>query len=330
MTEPAVFDVIDIMTGYQQSAALAAAVQLGVFDELAERPLDAEELASALGATPLGIRALLDSLVGLSVLSRHDGIYHAGPVASRLRASGDLRLVAEKEAFFARVWLDLAESIRTGRPQLDPWQARIRSDPDQAKRFLRALVVLADQTGPDLAQLPGFVAGAKIADLGGGLGSYAVPLAAAGGNVTLFDLPQVISWAKAEISVSSSFEPPSDRLSFIACDLLASPLNPEIDDEYDIVLLSHLLHDLDDEDAVRVLRVARQICAPSGQVAVFELPGDPPGSFGPLFDLMMQVETRGRARRVDELAGLMQEAGLQDVSLVKKFARPHAVLIAHC
>ena len=92
------------------------------------------------------------------------------------------------------------------------------------------------------------------------------------------------------------------------------------------MLLSHLLHDLDDGDAATVLALASTIARPGGSVVVFELPGDPPGAFGPLFDLMMQVETAGSARRIDELVAMMEAAGLVDVAEVPGTRRPHGIL----
>ena len=98
---------------------------------------------------------------------------------------------------------------------------------------------------------------------------------------------------------------------------------------FDLVVLSHLLHDLDDVDAAEVLDVAVRVAGPGGSVVVFELPGDPPGAFGPLFDLMMRVETPGAARRVDELVDLLAAAGCHDVAEVPGTGRPHVVLRGH-
>ncbi|MGY4709162.1 methyltransferase [Mycolicibacterium sp. CBM1] len=321
-----VFDVIDTMTGYQPAAALTAAARLGVFDVLGDAPLPADAVTERLGTEPLATRALLDALTGLGLLTVDSGRYQAVPVARRLRADGDLRLIAEKEAFFANAWLSLADSVRTGRPRLDPWRTRLAADPDQVREFLRALIVLARETGPDLTRLPGVGPGAKIADLGGGLGSYAAPLAAAGARVTLIDLPPVAAWARdhlAEFGVG-------EMVDVREVDLLASGAADRAGTEggYDVVLLSHLLHDLDDTDCAAVLQVSAALCRPGGQVVVFELPGDPPGTFGPMFDLMMRVETAGRARRSEEFIELLRAAGLTDVHESSDYQRPHGVFIA--
>ena len=320
-----VFDAIDVMTSYQHAATLTAGARCGVFDVLADRSLTWAETADELGTDPSATRALLDALVGLDLLDL-DGAerYRAGPVAARLGARGDLRLIVEKEAFLARQWLDLERSVRSGRPQMAPWRERLASDPDQVREFLAALVVLARETGPDLAHLLDVAPGTTVADLGGGLGAYAVPLAAAGADVTLVDLAPVIDWAHDELTRQDPTV--RGRIRLCAADLLDDDAVDRTGAGHDIVVLSHLLHDLDEVDATAVLDLARRITRPGGSVVVFELPGDPPGSFGPLFDLMMRVETPGAARRVDELVDLLTAAGIADIGEVPGTGRPHVVL----
>lgn len=320
-----VFGVIDLMTGYQAAATLTAAARLGVFDALETGPADAVATAAALGTDPSATAALLDSLVGLALLNRCGELYETTVMARRLTHTGDLRLVAEKEAFFARVWLDLADAVRTGKPLVAPWQQRLATDPEQARQFLRALVVLARETGPDLTGLPGFAPGVSVADLGGGLGSYAVPLATAGASVTLVDLPPVTKWVAEEIA--SADPNVRARITITEADLLAADAASAVGGGCDLVLLSHLLHEFDDADCARVLQLATAICRPGGSVVVFELPGDPPGAFGPMFDLMMRVETPGRGRRTEEFVAMLTDAGLAEVRVLDEFARPHGVVV---
>ncbi|MEQ6901289.1 methyltransferase dimerization domain-containing protein [Nocardioides sp. YIM 152588] len=340
MSDPGVFGVIDLMTGYQQAAALTAAARVGVFDLLSAEPLPADEVSGRLGTDPATTVALLDSLAGLGLVTATPAVpttvYVATPTSRRLAAGGDLRLVAEKEAFFAGVWQSLEATIRTGERQIDSWRSRLDADPAQSLNFLRALVVLARETGPDLTRLPGVRPGARVADLGGGLGSYAVPLAAAGASVTLADLPPVVAWADEELAGLASTDPEArERISLTAVDLLgpdaeavlAAPA--ESGGGYDVVLLSHLLHEVDDADAARLVALAAALVRPGGTVVAFELPGDPAegplAAFGPMFDLMMRIETGSRARRFAEFEALLRGAGLGDVRRLD-FALPAGVV----
>jgi hypothetical protein len=322
------YDVLGIMGGYQGAAALTAACQLGVFDALADGPLGHDEVAAMLATDTSATRALLDALVGLDLLRASqpaDGAYALTDDGRRLTAGGDLRLVAMKEAFFARVWLDLGESVRTGKARIAPWTERLVADPDQSRAFLRALVVLARETGLDVTALPGVIEGARVADLGGGLGSYAVPLAEAGAQVTLVDLPTVTAWAHEELD---DLDPDvRDRITLAPVDLLAPGAADRIGAGYDLVVLSHLLHEFDDAGCATVLAAARTITCPGGRVAVFELPGDPESPIGPMFDLMMKVETGASARRLGEVVALLERAGLTEIQVSADHPLPHGVVV---
>ncbi|GAA2719887.1 class I SAM-dependent methyltransferase [Actinocorallia aurantiaca] len=306
------FELIDAMTGYQPAAVIAAACRLGVFDALGDAPREAAALAAELGLAPAPTGTLLASLTALGLLGPGNALT---PLSERLRTGADLELLVRKESFFARVWTDLDPTIRTGEPRLAPWAERLEREPRVARDFLAALVTLARETGPDLTALPEFAPGRRVLDVGGGLGSYAVPLAAAGADVTLVDLPRVVDWARAELP---------RNVKTLAADVLNEPSCGVEPGSADTVLISHLLHDLTDEQCVRVLRGARAALAPEGRVVIVEIPGDSPGTMGPLFDLMMQVEAPGRARTPEALRGLLAIAGL---SGIREAAYPRPVLV---
>ncbi|GAA2234887.1 acetylserotonin O-methyltransferase [Herbiconiux moechotypicola] len=338
------YDVLDILTGYQPAAALATAVRLGVFDAVlagagvadadpdgragaasavagvdSGAGVSANEVAERCGSAPAATRALLDALVGLRLLAAADGppderSYLPTPIAARLSRGGDLVDLVGKESYLAGEWQQLHRAVQSGTPTIAPWRARVADDPETARSFLRALVTLARLTGPDLAALPELTAtmppGARprhVVDVGGGLGSYAVPLAGAGASVTLVELPAVAAWAAEDTAATPG-------VTVLAADVLADG-EPSLGvpaGTADAVLVSHLLHDLDDAAAALLLARARAALAPSGALVVLEIPGDAaglPGAFGPLFDLMMQIETPGRARLAPELIRMLEAAG---------------------
>lgn len=310
------YGLIDLITGYQPAAAISAASRLGVYDALTDTPQTLAQIAQKANLAEPPLQALLDALAGCGVVqSRSDGYLHTA-LSARITSGGDLTDLVAKEAFFARVWTDLDETVRTGSPRLAPWRERILSEPDVAQFFLRALITLAVYTGPDLTRLDAFAAGNAVADFGGGFGSYATRLADAGVHVTLVELPVVSQWATAFMGPESSVE-------VLAGDLLTGPVVPP--GSVDTVLVSHLIHDLSDDDALTVLASAMAALRTGGTVVVVELPGDGEGSFGPLFDLMMQIETDGRARSEPELERLLIDSGFEQITN-EGYPRPVAVL----
>lgn len=304
------FRVLEILTGYQGAAMVAAAARLGIFDALGDAPRSPAEVATELGVAPRPLAALLAALAELDIVSSSESGFRATETSRRLGSSGDLGLVVRKEAFFATVWNDLDRVVRAGAPLLDPWRERVAHDPSTAREFLAALVTLARVAGPDLTALPQLATPARVLDIGGGLGSYAVPLAAAGHLVTLVELPGVADWARQELEDTT--------VTVVAADAVAPDefgANPHDSVALvdligaDVVLLSHIIHDLADEDASALVATAARLLRPGGTVVVLEYPGDESGFFGPTFDLMMQLETAGRARTASEIRALLANRG---------------------
>ena len=70
-------------TAFWGSKTLLSAVELGVFTQLADGPLDAETLRQRLGLHPRSAQDFFDALVALGVLERHDDRYANTPEADR-------------------------------------------------------------------------------------------------------------------------------------------------------------------------------------------------------------------------------------------------------
>jgi SAM-dependent methyltransferase len=314
------FALMDLLTGYQQAAVIASGVRLGMFDALAAAEgSTAEQLAAAVGTAPAPTAVLLATWERLG-LATGGPTWSLTPAGHRLSGFTGLALVSLKEAFFARVWTDLDDTIRTGVPRLASWQQRLADDPAQCRLFLRALRVIAEVTGPDLTAHPAFGPGTTVLDAGGGFGSYAVPLARAGAQVTIAELAEVAAWARAELA-EEVVAPGS--LTVIADDL---SLPGEVGD-FDAVLLSHVLHDLNDDQGVALLSGLRTRVRPGTALVVFELAGNSPGLIGPTFDLMMMIEGPGRARTAEGLIRLLRDAGWTQVEEYPA-RRPHVLVQA--
>jgi len=70
-------ELFTMMTAYKQTSVLKAGIQLGVFDHLADGPVDAETVAAALGAAPRGVRVLLDALAAIETTHEVRVLYAA-------------------------------------------------------------------------------------------------------------------------------------------------------------------------------------------------------------------------------------------------------------
>ncbi|HSF86676.1 MAG TPA: methyltransferase [Acidimicrobiia bacterium] len=314
---------LDLLTGYQPAMAIIAARRLRLFDALSATPQGLDEIATVLGADDGALGALLRALVGIGLVTQDDAGYSATTfVTSHLADDRDLALVVDKEDYFARAWLSLDEVARSGRPALDPWRHRIEGDPETASMFLEALNVLAEHTGPPLWELPELRSAKRILDVGGGFGFYANRLASSGATVVLVDLPEVIEMLARRLSPI-----PAGSVELVAADVMAAPSCGVPPGSVDAALVSHMLHDLSEAEGIRLLQRVILAVKPGGSVVVNDFAGEVgPGAFGPMFDVMMRVETGGAAYPLATLRSTLESAGLQKVQ-VAGFPEPATVLI---
>lgn len=308
-----VFTFIDLLTGYQPAMVIMAAQRLSVFDALGQEPTQLTEIASELGVDALALGSLLESLVGLGLArGSADGYTATSFTAGRLVDGSDMALVIGKEAFLAGAWLSLDKAVQSGSPILAPWRSRLVNDPETAHQFLDALNVLAHHTGPQPWTFPEMAPGKKVLDVGGGFGHYARHLVEAGSSVVLVDYPEVIEAARQRLR-----DVPESSLELIATDLLTEPSCGVERGSMDAALVSHMLHDLSIGDGIELLARVAAALKPGGTVVVNDFAGDAgPGAFGPLFDVMMRVETGGAAYPLDVLVSMVEDAGFGDVVVI--------------
>jgi hypothetical protein len=321
-SEPVGGDLLALLTGYQVPAIVTAAQRVELFDAFDGAAASAETIAERIATAYQPTRALLDSLVAVGLVQREPEGYTLAPqAAADLGRHGALARVVDKEAVFARLWLDLDQVIRTGTPLLAPWRERLHTDPEGARAFLEALDVLAERAGPPLHRLPELAPGRHVVDVGGGLGAYARQLVCAGCTVTLVDLPVVAAWARQHLAELAP------RITVVAADAVADPACGVAPASHDAAVVSHVVHDLPEPQAVAVLTGAAAAVRTGGHVVVNDYAGDRgPDAFGPLFDMMMQVETGGRAYPEAALGEMMVNAGLRRIRRAP-FAEPWTVLV---
>jgi hypothetical protein len=71
--------IVQLGLGFWASKTFLSAVELGLFTELGDGPLDEAALRQRLGLHPRSARDFLDALVALGMLERHDGRFANTP-----------------------------------------------------------------------------------------------------------------------------------------------------------------------------------------------------------------------------------------------------------
>ena len=153
----------------------------------------------------------------------------------------------------------------------------------------------------------------RIIDVGCGPGSYAFALAEAHPEVEVYllDLPEALEVTK---EVESRYDV-SDRVHYIPADCVTD----EIPGEYDIALVSNMMHMIGEPESKRLLKRLHERIRPGGSVVVQAqfLNDDRRGGRWPVFlDLIMGCTAPdGRNHAFQETKRWIEEAGFEDVEL---------------
>jgi O-methyltransferase domain len=193
-------------------------------------------------------------------------------------------------------WGDLGYSVRTGQPAFDhvygkPFFDYLAEDLALAKIFNDVMTSASSDEGAAIAAAHDFSGYRRIVDVGGGHGAllatvldrYQGPLG------VLFDLPDVVQTAHGAID------------SYIAAgrvEKMAGDFSEAVPLGADAYLLKWIVHDWDDEAAVRILTNCRTAMAPTGKVLLVEvvIPEGTAGADSTSLDTTMLVFTGSRER----------------------------------
>ena len=144
--------ILALGLGFWGSKTLLTAVELGVFSELADGPLQGEELAARIGLHPRAWPDFLDALVALGMLTREDGAYGNTPETAafldRAKPSYIGGMLEMANARLYPFWGSLTEALRSGSPQNEAkhggdFFSELYSDRDRLEQFLHAMTGLS-------------------------------------------------------------------------------------------------------------------------------------------------------------------------------------------
>jgi ubiquinone/menaquinone biosynthesis C-methylase UbiE len=154
-----------------------------------------------------------------------------------------------------------------------------------------------------------------LVDVGGGCGQFLMAVLDAVPDMRgiLLETPAVIAAANKRLAS----HPCRQRCAFHTGSFLEAV--PRGASAY---LMSGVIHDCDDEQAIRILDNCRRSMAPKGKVLVVEmlLPSRDVPSFAALLDLNMLVMNGGRERTEEDFRQLFDAAGLQITRLIPTLA----------
>jgi hypothetical protein len=245
--------------GYLTTQLLYAAAELRLAEVLAAGPLDGSAVARAVGADPDTVTRILRGLCAEEVYAEDEaGRFSLGPLGGYLLdgVPGSQRgpILARGALYYAAAQR-LLETARTGanafeRTYGESFFAHLQRVPAHREVFEASMAGRAAHEADAVVAAYDLCGISCLVDVGAGPGlmSRAALRAVPSLTATLVDRPATLDRARAEMAEAGL----TDRCTFVAADFFES-----VPDGGDAYLLSRILHDWTDDDAVRVLHQCR-------------------------------------------------------------------------
>jgi SAM-dependent methyltransferase len=257
-----------LLTAYLSSTAIFAALELGVFDALAQGPGTAEELAARVGIPERPARVLLLALLGDGLVSCAGDRYASTPVADTYLVSGGPkflgRLIAHQNTHYGK-FTDLAESLRANQAVTrgENYSAAFGGTDGWAVRLAEVFRSSAQLQAGELAGAAAVTGPRHLVDLGCGAASYSIAMALANPElkVTGVDSPPVAAAARACVADAGL----AGRVTLVPGDI-----GEDAFPDADVVLLSHVLSGYSREHAAGLLRHVHGWLKPGGELLVHD------------------------------------------------------------
>lgn len=191
-------------TGFMASKHLFIASQSGIFECLAGSSLTLDEISKSVHLPRRTARVIADSMVSLGFLEKNDNRYHNSPVAETYltgKTPADLRpFLRFWDKLSYPLWGNFEEAVKTGTP-IDP---RKEITPEHSKIFAEGVEAITAAAAHALANNYDFSRHKQILDLGGGTGSFLMPILEKYHNIDngiLFELAKIAEVAKRRLSL---------------------------------------------------------------------------------------------------------------------------------
>lgn len=307
---PSRLRMMQLCGGHWVSQCLSVVAQLGVADELADGPRPIGEIAKAVEAHEDSLYRVMRALADLEVFEElEDRRFALTDLSQHLRTGveGTLRHWAIVHGLppWRQMWTDLIGTVRTGTPAcervLNKGPFEILSDnPEWGRIFNAAMKEVSSGFTAAVLAAYDFSPFKTVVDVGGGNGALISAVLAKNPEVRgiLFDLPNVVESAPSTLEEAGV----ADR-----CEIVGGSFFDSVPSGGDAYILSHVIHDWNDEKAAQILGNIRKAINEDGRLLLVEdvLPDKVEPSHAKAIDLEM-LQIGGRERTGKEFAKLFE------------------------
>jgi demethylspheroidene O-methyltransferase len=304
----------DLVAGFVYSQVLAASVETTLLETVRTAPVREADFAAKADLPPEAAQRLLRAAASLNLVRRQsDGRYALGEAGAALLGNSSVFAMVRHHAAFYRDMADPVGLLRArdrGTELARFWHYDASAHPDDASAYSSLMAQTQALIARNVLDAYDFGRHRTIMDVGGGAGAFLLEVAArhARPDLVLVDLPAVAAIAQARIAG----RPVATRMRIEPRDMLRESLP----NGADLITLIRVLHDHDDRPVRLLLSSIRRTLAPGGTLLIGEPMAGVRGTEAvadAYFGFYLWAMGRGTARRPDELAGLLREAGFSRI-----------------
>jgi hypothetical protein len=309
--------IFQLAWGYAPPLILEAAIKHRVFDTLDAGPMPISMVSEITGASPRGLAAIMDALVGLNFLAKDEsGKYSLTPESAAFLVSTmpgfQGGLIRHTSEHLLPKWLHLNQIVATGKPDAAVNQKQVGIE--FFEKFVNDIFPMSYPAASVLAdhlQLASRADRYNVLDLGAGSGVWGIAQAQAGPmvNVTAVDWPGVLSITRDNAIRFGLVE----RFTFVEGDLLEADFGAG----HNLVTIGHILHSEGVERSKALLNKSFAALASGGTISIAEflVNADRSGPVGSLFfavNMLVNTDTGG-TYSFEEIGEWLGEAGFVNV-----------------
>jgi SAM-dependent methyltransferase len=305
-------EITRINGAFIESRTLQTAVLLGIFDAV-DGGATAEAVAARLDTNPRATGLLMNALVAMGLLLKHQGAFRLPPAAETYLRSDAPHSLTGWIRFDAALWESwgrLPEAVRGGQP-LRP--DMFQNDRQDTERFIRGMHSLVTARGDadlivDSLDLDGVE---RLLDIGSGPGTYPIRFCLKHPHLraTIFDLPGTLEVTREFVDAA----PCRDRIELVAGDFNRDPLPAG----FGMAFLSNIIHGEDEDANQRLMRAVFASLQSGGRIVIKDhiLDADLTSpAVGAIFSLQMLLFAHGRDYGFDEVREWLQRAGFANIA----------------
>ena len=268
--EPNPAQIFETLNAHQQSAALRAAIELGLFTAIAGGAATASEIATETNATKRGTRILCDYLTVIEFLTKDGARYGLTPTSEVFLNKqspaylGSVARFINSDAFLD-AFRDVATVVREGTTQLsddgtvtDEWEGWVE--------FARGMAPMMAPAAEFIGELA--VEGAsgklRVLDIAAGHGLFGIAAARmhTEAEITALDWAKVLTVATENAEAASV----ADRHHLLP----GSAFEVDYGEGFDVVLATNFFHHFDVPTCEGLMRKMHACLNPAGRVITFE------------------------------------------------------------